>query len=53
MAELESPERAEGQEEKAVGKNVPRNPLHSPPENLLNILPVLRSLAQRRERKIV
>ena len=39
---------------KSSGKNLPRNPLHSPPENLLNIWPVLTvslvwSLAQRRE----
>jgi len=40
---------------KSSGKNVPRNPLHSPPEDLLNIWPVLTvslvwSLALRRER---
>jgi len=40
---------------KSSRKNVPRNPLHSPLENLLNIWPVLTvssvwSLAQRRER---
>ena len=39
---------------KSSGKNVPRNPFHSPLENLLNIWPVLTvslvwSLAQRRE----
>ena len=27
---------AEEQEEKAMGKNVPRNPFHNLPENLLN-----------------
>ena len=40
---------------KSSGKNLPMNPLHSPPENLLNIWPGLTvslvwSLAQRRER---
>ena len=41
---------------KSSGNNMPKNPLHSPPENLLNIWLVLTvslvwSLAQRRERK--
>ena len=40
---------------KSSGKNVPRYPLHSPPENLRNIWPMLTvplvwSLAQRREK---
>ena len=42
MAGLKSRERrAEGQEKKAVGENIPRNPLHNLLENLLNTSPVL------------
>ena len=42
LARLKSQEReAEGQEEKAVGKNMLRNPPHSLLENLLNTWPVL------------
>ena len=42
MAGLKSRERrAEGQEKKAVGENIPRDPLHTLLENLLNTSPVL------------